>query len=64
MARVVNFGDPDFEPSDEELVALSKEAFADVGERRRAALARLHAEIADLRQARTPRARPASRETP
>jgi hypothetical protein len=30
MARVTNFGDPSFEPTDEELAELMREAFADV----------------------------------
>jgi hypothetical protein len=42
--------DPDFEPTDEELMALSRAAFADVGERHRVALAKLHAEIAEARR--------------
>jgi len=64
MAREADFGDPDFEPTDEQLVALSKEAFADVGQRRRAALARLRAEIAELRRTRPHRARPSSSGSP
>jgi len=42
--------DPDFEPTDEDLAALSRAAFADVGERHRVALAKLHAGIAEARQ--------------
>ncbi len=42
--------DPDYEPTDEELMALSRAAFADVGERHRRALAKLHAEIAEARR--------------
>ena len=64
MARVVNFADPDFEPTDEDLIALSKEAFAGVGERRRAALERLRSEIAELRRNRPHRPRSASSGTP
>ena len=45
MERVTNFGDPSYEPTDEELAELMHEAFADVPARRAAALARLHDEI-------------------
>jgi hypothetical protein len=38
--------DPDFEPTDEELMALSRAAFADVEERHRVALEHLYADIA------------------
>jgi hypothetical protein len=44
-----NFGDLDFEPTDDQLHALSKEAFADVESRHHAALAALRARIAVLR---------------
>jgi hypothetical protein len=47
---VVNLADPSVEPSDEELVALSQRAFADVRLKRRLALERLHTEIAELRR--------------
>ena len=50
MARVTNFGDPSYEPTDEELAELMHEAFADVAARRTAASARLHQEIAQLRK--------------
>jgi hypothetical protein len=49
MARITNFGDPSFEPTDEELAELMHEAFADVPARNAAALARIRREIAELR---------------
>ena len=49
MARVTNFGDPTYEPTDEELAELMREAFADVPARNAAALARLHEDIARMR---------------
>jgi len=49
MARATNFGDPSFEPTDEELAELMHEAFAEVPARNAAALARIHSEIAVLR---------------
>lgn len=52
-----NFADPDFEPTDEDLRALSREAFADVGARHREALERLRGEIAALRATATTAAR-------
>jgi hypothetical protein len=45
-----HLSDPDFEPSDEQLIELSRRAFEHVPEQRRAALARLHAEIRRLQQ--------------
>jgi hypothetical protein len=48
--RGANFGDADFEPTDEQLVELSREAFAEVNDRHRDAMARLRAEVATLRQ--------------
>ena len=48
MARVTNFGDPSFEPTDEELAELMQEAFADVPARSAAALARIRREIEEL----------------
>jgi hypothetical protein len=42
--------DPDFEPTDEELIALSRAAFADVEERHRIALEKLYAQIAEERR--------------
>jgi hypothetical protein len=47
--RVTNFGDPSYEPTDEELAELMHEAFADVPARNAAALARIHEDIARLR---------------
>lgn len=49
MAQRVNFGDPTFEPTDEQLQELSREAFADVAKNMREALDRMRAEIARLR---------------
>ena len=46
MGDAINLADPDFEPTDEQLMELSKRAFADVRERHEAALARMHADIA------------------
>ena len=43
--------DPEFEPTDEELMALSRAAFAGVEERHRIALEKLYAEIAEARRA-------------
>jgi hypothetical protein len=50
MSRVTNFGDPSYEPTDEELAELMREAFADVPARNAAALARIHDEVAKLRE--------------
>ena len=47
----LNLADPNFEPTDEDLQRLSREAFADVAARNREALERIHAEIAVLRAA-------------
>ncbi len=44
-----NFADPSFEPTDEQLVALAREAFADLGEQQRARDERMRALIAKLR---------------
>lgn len=49
MTRVTNFGDPSFEPTDEELAELMREAFADVPARSAAALSRIREEIEELR---------------
>jgi hypothetical protein len=49
MTRVTNFGDPSFEPTDEELAELMREAFADVPVRSAAALSRIQQEIEGLR---------------
>ena len=51
MARKPNFADPDFEPTDAELAELVHEAFADVADRNREALARLHQQVMQLRAA-------------
>lgn len=45
MQRKVDLTDPDFEPTGEELQALSRRAFEGVAERYAAALARLEGEI-------------------
>lgn len=46
----VNLADPDFEPTDEQLQALSKRAFADVARQHADALRRLEASIAERRK--------------
>ncbi|MBI5498092.1 MAG: hypothetical protein HY904_24025 [Deltaproteobacteria bacterium] len=51
MSRKTNFADPAYEPTDEELVELSHEAFADVTARHQAALQRLYAEVRRLADA-------------
>lgn len=43
--------DPDYEPTDEELMELSRAAFAGVRARHEEALARLFAQIVELREA-------------
>ncbi len=43
--------DPDFEPTDEQLIELSRAAFAGVREQHEQALARLHAGIDEMRTA-------------
>lgn len=48
MKRAPNFADPDFEPTDEQLEQLSREAFADVARKNEEALARLRAQVAKL----------------
>jgi hypothetical protein len=50
MRRVTNFGDPSYEPTDEELAELMHEAFADVPAQGAAALAKVHEEVARLRE--------------
>jgi hypothetical protein len=45
-----NLADPDFEPTDEDLVGLSERAFAHVPQQNAAALARLRAQIAAERE--------------
>jgi predicted Zn-dependent protease with MMP-like domain len=49
MVRVTNFGDPSYEPTDEELAELMHEAFADVPARNAAAMTKLHETVARLR---------------
>jgi hypothetical protein len=44
-----DFANPEFEPTDEQLQALSREAFAEVSARNRAASVRLRARVAALR---------------
>ncbi len=46
MGETINLADPNFEPTDEQLIDLSKRAFAGVKARHESALARLRAEIA------------------
>jgi len=50
MSRVTNFGDPSYEPTDEELAELMHEAFADVPARSAAGLAKVHSDVARLRK--------------
>lgn len=45
MGVAINLADPDFEPTDEQLIGLSKRAFAGVTAKHEAALAKLRAEI-------------------
>jgi hypothetical protein len=45
MGDAINLADPDFEPTDEQLIGLSKRAFAGVAAKYEAAFARLRAEI-------------------
>lgn len=49
--RQINLADPDFEPTDEELVELSKRAFAHVPAQTAERLAKLEAEVATAREA-------------
>lgn len=46
----VNLADPNYEPTDEDLRELSREAFADVALKNAEALARLGEEIEELRR--------------
>lgn len=48
MARATNFGDPSYEPTDEELAELMHEAFADVPARSAAALAKVRDDVRRL----------------
>jgi hypothetical protein len=52
VAADVNFANPEFEPTDEQLHQLSREAFADVPRNHARALARLREEIEALRAQR------------
>jgi hypothetical protein len=45
MRDAINLADPAFEPTDEQLIGLSKRAFAGVAAKHEAVLARLRAEI-------------------
>ena len=45
MGDAINLSDPAFEPTDEQLIGLSKRAFAGVAAKHQAVLARLRAEI-------------------
>ena len=45
MGDAINLSDPDFEPTDEQLIGLSKRAFAGVTAKHETALAKLRAEI-------------------
>jgi hypothetical protein len=45
MGDSINLSDPDFEPTDEQLIGLSKRAFAGVTAKHETALAKLRAEI-------------------
>jgi hypothetical protein len=51
MGRPINLADPDFEPTDDELRALSTAAFAGVREAHERALATMHVDIAARRRA-------------
>jgi hypothetical protein len=46
VGDAINLADPDFEPTDEQLIELSKRAFAGVKERHEAVLTKLRADIA------------------
>ena len=46
MSDRINLADPDFEPTDEQLIGLSKRAFAGVPEANARALQKMRAEIA------------------
>ena len=52
-----NLTDPDYEPSDDELIQLSRDAFAGVAEANARALEEMHARIAVLRNAALARQR-------
>jgi len=50
MRNGANLASADFEPSDEQLVTLSREAFAPVRDRHREALAQLRVQVSALRR--------------
>jgi len=50
MERKVNLADPEFEPTDEELIELAHRAFAGVAKANEATQAKLRADIAALRE--------------
>jgi hypothetical protein len=47
MSEPINLADPAFEPTDEQLIGLSKRAFAGVSAAHERAMAKLRAQIAD-----------------
>ena len=49
MTQRINLADPDFEPTDEQLIGLSHRAFSGVAEARGLALAKLRAAISAAR---------------
>jgi hypothetical protein len=51
VSEVKRLDDPEFEPTDEDLIGLSRRAFAHVREEREEALRRLRIEITTARQA-------------
>jgi hypothetical protein len=51
VPRSANFADPEFEPTDEELVLLAGEAFAEVRRQRAELDAKWRAHVAELRAA-------------
>jgi hypothetical protein len=51
VSEVKRLDDPEFEPTDEDLIGLSRRAFPHVREEREEALRRLRVEIATARQA-------------
>ncbi len=50
MSNRVNLADPDFEPTDEQLIDLSKRAFANVARDHEVSLRRLYLEIEQQRE--------------
>jgi hypothetical protein len=49
VSERINLADPDFEPTDEQLMGLSARAFAGVAQAREQALAKLRADISAAR---------------